>query len=122
MIERVPDITDTFISDTPRGEAGRADWVLIAALDCERLSAVPVRLSLADITAVDIGRGPARSAAVDAGRMRLELPDRWASQLHARLVRGGDGWQVEDAGSKNGTRVNGERVERAAVGDGDVLE
>lgn len=118
----MPDITDTFASDTPRGESGPVDWVLIAALDCERLAAPPARISLAGVTAIDVGRGSSRAFEPVGDHLRIDLADRWASQLHARLARDGDGWTVEDAGSKNGTRVNGERVERAALVDGDILE
>ena len=40
----------------------------------------------------------------------LTLPDPTVSRLHAELRRTGDGWEVADAGSKNGTRVNGWRA------------
>lgn len=40
----------------------------------------------------------------------VALEDGYASQLHARLFRHGDGLQVEDLGSTNGTYVNGRRV------------
>jgi DNA-binding NtrC family response regulator len=54
-------------------------------------------------------------------RARLDLPDRWGSQVHARLAADGEGWAIEDAGSKNGTQVNGARIERAVLGDGDFI-
>lgn len=114
--------TESFVSDPPRGETGATDWALIAALDCERLAQPPVRVRLAGVTAVDIGRGASRAVHTAGDRVRIDLSDRWTSQLHARLLREGDGWSVEDAGSKNGTRVNGERVGRAVLADGDVLE
>jgi DNA-binding NtrC family response regulator len=114
--------TETFVSGTPGGAAAADDWALIAALDCERLTAPPLRVWLAACLAVDIGRGAHREVRSDGRQLRVDLPDRWASQAHARLSREGDGWVVEDAGSKNGTRVNGERVERAALSDGDILE
>ncbi len=44
------------------------------------------------------------------------------SQAHACLHRAGNHWLIEDAHSKNGTRVNGAAVERALLVDGDVLE
>jgi DNA-binding NtrC family response regulator len=116
------DATDTGLSDSPRDEAEPAGWVLIAALDCERLAAPPARINLGDVAGIDIGRGAERSFQRTGDRLRIALPDRWASQLHARVARDGNGWSVEDAGSKNGTRVNGERIERAALADGDVLE
>ncbi len=47
------------------------------------------------------------------------LTDPGVSRHHARLVRSGDGWAIEDLGSSNGTRVNGRRVSRALLRDGD---
>ncbi len=47
------------------------------------------------------------------------LADPGVSRHHARLVRSGDGWAIEDLGSSNGTRVNGRRVSRARLKDGD---
>ena len=32
------------------------------------------------------------------------------SRDHVELVRGGDGWQVRDRGSRNGTRIDGRRI------------
>jgi diguanylate cyclase (GGDEF)-like protein len=44
------------------------------------------------------------------------------SRRHARIVqRAGEGWVVEDLGSTNGTFVNDERVDRRALGDGDIV-
>src|SRR5690606_34129382 len=40
---------------------------------------------------------------------------------HVRLERGLGHWVVEDAGSKNGTMVNGAPVQRARLGDGDLV-
>lgn len=47
------------------------------------------------------------------------LTDAGVSRHHARIVRSGDGWAIEDLGSSNGTRVNGRRVSRALLRDGD---
>jgi transcriptional regulator with PAS, ATPase and Fis domain len=79
-------------------------------------------VSLARVVEVEIGRGAERSVRREDRRVRIDLPDRWASERHARLVCDGSGWAVEDAGSKNGTRLNGRRIERAALADGDVVE
>jgi pSer/pThr/pTyr-binding forkhead associated (FHA) protein len=56
---------------------------------------------------------PDETAEIRIGRrpdLELPLPDRALSALHARLVRGEGGWQVEDLGSTNGTRVDGDRL------------
>jgi transcriptional regulator with PAS, ATPase and Fis domain len=114
--------TETLSSNAPPGRARDLEWTLAVALDCERLAAPPVRLALAPIAEVEIGRGPERAVRIADGRLRLDLSDRWTSRRHMRFARAGDGWVVEDAGSKNGTRVNGRRVERAALVDGDFVE
>ena len=49
------------------------------------------------------------------------LADANTSRQHAAFVRDGAGWAVEDLGSTNGTLVNGERVERLRLRDGDVI-
>jgi hypothetical protein len=62
---------------------------------------------------VTIGR------AADSG---LVLSDDYASNHHARLVPAGDGWQVEDTGSTNGTLVGDKRISgTAAVAVGEPI-
>ncbi|MCA9592746.1 MAG: diguanylate cyclase [Myxococcales bacterium] len=48
--------------------------------------------------------------------------DDGVSRRHARIVRDGDGYLLEDLGSANGTFVAGERVERHRLADGDVFQ
>jgi DNA-binding NtrC family response regulator len=43
------------------------------------------------------------------------------SSVHVRLRKVFGGWLLEDARSKNGTYLNGERCERAELTDGDVI-
>jgi DNA-binding NtrC family response regulator len=43
------------------------------------------------------------------------------SRLHARFVPAGQALWVEDRGSKNGLWIDGRRIERQAVGEGDQL-
>jgi hypothetical protein len=43
------------------------------------------------------------------------------SRCHAELRRAARGWLIVDRASTNGTWVNGRRVDRAHVGDGDVI-
>ena len=50
----------------------------------------------------------------------MTVPAAALSTRHARFVRVDAGWVVEDAQSRNGTEVNGVRVERAVLGESDV--
>lgn len=49
------------------------------------------------------------------------IHDALASRQHCRLEPARGGWIVVDLNSKNGTRVNGERVPRKPLRDGDIL-
>ncbi len=49
------------------------------------------------------------------------LPDAKISRNHARLEHTDNGWTIFNLGSANGTQVNGEPVERAALKAGDVI-
>ena len=52
----------------------------------------------------------------------LVLADRFLSRRHARLQREGETWLVEDLGSRNGTLLNGVRVEKPTkISAGDEL-
>jgi two-component system, cell cycle response regulator len=60
-----------------------------------------------------IGRGS------DAG---LVIDDAHISRHHARLTRVPEGFTIEDLGSKNGVFVNGVRVKRQVMRDGDRVQ
>ncbi|NQT53552.1 FHA domain-containing protein [bacterium] len=61
---------------------------------------------------MQIGRSPL---------MDVCVPDPGVSGFHASIVCDGDAWCIEDAGSTNGTFVNGERVQRGELRDGDEV-
>ncbi len=42
----------------------------------------------------------------------LHVSDRFLSRQHARLYRDGDTWWVEDLGSRNGSWINGKRIDQ----------
>jgi pSer/pThr/pTyr-binding forkhead associated (FHA) protein len=50
------------------------------------------------------------------------LDDITVSRRHAEIHRAGDGYVVRDAGSLNGTYLNRERIEEAALSNGDELQ
>ncbi|XXX81280.1 sigma 54-interacting transcriptional regulator [Sorangium sp. So ce134] len=96
---------------------------LFRVLECRHPLAPSARHALGEIDSVVIGRG---ERGCDRGprrkQLRIRVPDPWMSTAHAELIRQDGAWLIEDAGSRNGTLVNGAPVERAAVADGDVLE
>ncbi|MBK8996084.1 MAG: diguanylate cyclase [Myxococcales bacterium] len=52
----------------------------------------------------------------------IVLTDDGVSRKHARIVRQGDRYVLEDQGSANGTFVRGEKVDRHVLTDGDVFQ
>lgn len=51
------------------------------------------------------------------------VAERQVSRYHARLFRSEDGYWLEDLGSKNGTHINGNRIQAPTlVQDGDVIQ
>jgi sigma-54 dependent transcriptional regulator, acetoin dehydrogenase operon transcriptional activator AcoR len=91
-------------------------------LSCERPLAGTSCHALDGIDTVAIGRAAAASVRREPGALALGVPDRAMSTAHARLVRDGRRWVIEDAGSRNGVVLNGEREDRAHLVDGDVFE
>jgi len=96
---------------------------LIWLTECDEPLAPSSRHLLDELDVVNIGRGP-RSCRRQVTERALELraPDRRMSGEHARLVRRGAGWLLEDRGSKNGCIVNGQLTPRAMLSPGDVFE
>ena len=63
-------------------------------------------------TIKSVGRAPRADFIVDAALV---------SRLHCRLTATGDGLEVVDLDSTNGTFVNDQRVSKAVLADGDRL-
>jgi DNA-binding NtrC family response regulator len=97
---------------------------LFRVLECNFPLAPSARYCLVDVESVAIGRGERRCDPASRGRQQLHLrvPDPWMSSAHARLFHRNGSWVVEDAGSRNGTMVNGAAVERADLADADIIE
>ena len=77
---------------------------------CSTACAVGTTHALADVTS--IGRGP---------EQRVFLDDPSLSRAHAELAVDPGGWRLRDLGSRNGTFVNGERVDEALLRPADLL-
>jgi len=114
--------------DKERARRGKATTTaaLYMALDCEHLHASSSRHALTAVDEVVIGRTDRRTVnrTIERGARRLALgiPNRWLSSTHLALTRVLGRWLLEDARSKNGTFVNGVRVSRAELADGDIIE
>ena len=100
--------------------------VLVVALECDRPAGGASRHALGGVSVVLLGRGRERRYERRSGpaghEVVLQVPDRWMSSQHARIEASFGRWILTDAGSKNGTVVNGELVERAVLRDGDLIE
>jgi DNA-binding NtrC family response regulator len=87
---------------------------LFVALECSRAEAGSARHSLAHIDRVVLGRGAVRGFErqfCDGVRtLSIGIPDPRMSLRHVHIFRDKADFFVEDAGSRNGMRVNGDRV------------
>ena len=71
--------------------------------------------------AADLRARPGRDGQLTVGRSPEcggQVEDELLSRLHFRLVGVEDQWVLEDLASRNGTYLDGQRVERAVVADG----
>ncbi len=117
---------------TQDGDQGGEDSVegsgpcLHLVLESDRPLASSTRHALADLDEVVVGRAHERRSSRtqrDGTRLlALGVPDVRMSQVHARLTKDMGRWILEDAGSKNGVILNGERHDRAVLEDGDLFE
>lgn len=99
---------------------------LFVVLHCEQPALGGARYCLSELDVVEIGRGSTRAALRHAEggtrRLQLHLPGTTISKAQARLTRSGAAWTLEDAASRNGSYLNGKRVSRATLRDGDLIE
>ncbi|HMG57867.1 MAG TPA: sigma 54-interacting transcriptional regulator, partial [Kofleriaceae bacterium] len=95
---------------------------LLIIVECRRLTADGMRLSLAHLDSVTLGRDASRHVARHGRAAAVAVPDYEISRKHLNVRRQPAGWEVLDLGSKNGISVNGEPVRAATLTDGDVIE
>ena len=102
----------------------RGEPHLFLVIQSARPAAPPARVRLGGLDELVITRGSQRRIEDGAGGRRLQLvvADARMSSNHATFRRGEDGWRVVDGTSKNGTRVEGARVDDALLRDGDQIE
>lgn len=95
---------------------------LVLALNCADPTSRPVRFSLEDVDTVLFGRGPRRLRTRADRTLRIEVPDGFLSSSHLRFTKNAKKWFVEDAGSKNGSSLQGASLlERTQLSEGAII-
>jgi len=102
----------------PRRGPSRIAPCVIRLLDYERPLSAGSRHDLEDAEQVEIGRNDPSSIQRRGTQLTLQFDDARMSGRHARLVREATGWVIEDAGSRNGTLLEGAKIERAPLVEG----
>jgi len=118
-----PTETVSSLSD-PRLDSAADDGAprLVVVVECCRLAAGGLRLSLANLDEVTLGRDVRRHVTRHGRSAMLAVPDYETSRRHLTVRRQPAGWEVADLGSKNGIAVNGEPARVATLTDGDIIE
>ena len=115
------DQADTTITFMPEGESDVTEEVQLPIDEIEEGKAIVVirkgpeagtRFTL-DKDRVTCGRSPDSD---------IFLDDVTVSRKHAEIVRDGNGFRINDAGSLNGTFVNRVRSESSALANGDEVQ
>jgi len=105
-----------------RGPEAGSCPALFVVMSSDDPRALGSRHLLRNVDSVVIDRGPSRAARrlTDKGerQLRIDLPDRRVSGAHARLEHVIGNWMIVDLGSKNGLFVDGERLDRGTITDG----
>ncbi|MBA2538653.1 MAG: sigma 54-interacting transcriptional regulator [Deltaproteobacteria bacterium] len=95
---------------------------LVRAFRCDAPLDPPARIYFGAATSIVIGRGDLIATITGTG-LEIRVPDNGMSTNHARITRRDGGWIVEDAGSKNGTTVDGRPLTSpASLVHGTVIE
>ncbi len=125
---RVPVNTQTLshTDDVMTPDTGAGAY-LVLAMDCSRPLGPAQRFDLRGVSRAVVGRGAARDARTESDdngvEMRIDVDDQWMSTVHFSLTASASGtWVLSDAGSKNGTTINGQRKPGTELADGDVID
>ncbi|MBV8760621.1 MAG: sigma 54-interacting transcriptional regulator [Deltaproteobacteria bacterium] len=94
---------------------------LVRVMRCTHPLERSVRVPLDGVNLVELGRGEL-AITRDGDKVKLGVPDERMSSAHCKWTRDGRRFFLADLGSKNGTLVNGRRIETKELADGDVIE
>jgi DNA-binding NtrC family response regulator len=98
---------------------------LFLVFECDGPRAGPARYLLGAVDEVTVGRGSRAARIEEEGRtrrLRTASSDPRISATHFHLRRVGGEWELVDAGAKNGTFVNGRKIQTMLLADGDLIE
>ena len=105
-------------------------------VDTELLISTPARLTYKDVLKITLARltwkkqesekmtFPLIEQEYFIGRQRgnqIHIPDPSISNIHARVFKGPEGYVLEDLNSRNGTFVNGTRIDRKLLHENDAV-
>ena len=125
MVDDPADSTLSLVGSRSEQKGGAVAHLFLV-IDCDRPMEPGQCFPLGDCQRVvigrDVARGVVRLTEKGVATMVVRQPDRWMSSVHARIEKQGDGWSIEDAGSKNGVFLNGARVTNTTLADGDVID
>ncbi len=115
-----PETTVTFVPQDPSGEQGEEEVNVAVSELAEGTGVLVVKRGsevgakyLLDRDVTLVGRHP---------ESEIFLDDITVSRRHAEFFRKEGGYVVKDVGSLNGTYVNRERIEEAALSSGDEVQ
>ena len=113
--------TASFTSfNMPALRATRARLVL--GVECGVPRAESLVIDLHDASSLEFRRNDVTQVQRADSHLTVCVQDGWMSAPHTRISYDSRSWQIEDAGSKNGTFVNGSRVASETLFDKDVIE
>ena len=143
LIEVVPEeelylsgLKDAEMQDTPVEDI-RAQWKTLSLKnDTDLLVSPEANLSFEQVLCVTLARLTVKDKSEGSqifplveedyyiGRQlgnQIHLPDPSVSNVHARIFKGPEGYVVEDLNSRNGTFLNGEKIDRKLLHENDLI-
>ena len=110
--------TGNHVAKPRRGDAP----YLFVALRCDRPLEGAARICLGRADEVTVGRASALAVRAEQSALRVDVPDVRVSGQHLRISRVLGEWVLEDLKSRNGTLLDGSRVDRIGIADGALIE